>query len=89
MLVKLVFVDADKVGTTTGTLYAVGSVGNVLGILVATYVLLAFFPLNASMIGMGIVLCLLGVAHLMIPIQDLHTSSKLMLQLLLLTRKQR
>jgi MFS family permease len=64
MLVKLVFTDAEKVGSTTGLLYAVGSVGNVLGILVSTYVMLWYLPLNTSMLGMGVVLCLTGIAHL-------------------------
>lgn len=64
MLVKLVFTDAEKVGSTTGLLYAVGSIGNVLGILVSTYVMLWLFPLNSSMLGMGVVLCLTGIAHL-------------------------
>jgi hypothetical protein len=63
MLVKLVFVDASRVGRTTGFLYAIGSVGNVLGILVSDYVLLAYVPINTSILVMGGVLCLLGVIH--------------------------
>jgi predicted membrane-bound spermidine synthase len=70
MLVKLVFVSAEKVGTTTGTLYAVGSFGNVLGILVANYVFLPLFPLNPTFIGMGVILMLIGLAHLFIRMQD-------------------
>ena len=65
MLVKLVFVDAQKVGSTTGLLYAIGSFGNVVGILVADYVLLAYVTLNHSLIGMGIALGIVGALHLL------------------------
>lgn len=68
MLVKLVFISGAKVGTTTGTLYAIGSFGNVLGILVTDYVLLVTFNLNNNIYGMGVVLVLVGIAHLAIPI---------------------
>ncbi len=64
MLVKLVFTDAERIGRTTGTLYAIGSIGNVFGILVTTYVLIHLFELNTSMLGMGIILCLTGIAHI-------------------------
>lgn len=67
ILVKLVFTSAERVGTTTGTLYAIGSIGNVLGILVTDYVLLANVTLNTNIIAMGVILCFLGVAHLLIP----------------------
>jgi predicted membrane-bound spermidine synthase len=66
MLVKLVFVSSDQVGRTTGTLYAISSFGNVLGILAANYILLPFFPLNPTFIVMGVVLLALGLAHLWI-----------------------
>ncbi|MBA3683956.1 MAG: fused MFS/spermidine synthase [Planctomycetes bacterium] len=64
ILVKLVFVNAERVGRTTGTLYAVGSVGNVLGILVSDYVLMERVDLRTNLYAMGIVLGLLGLAHL-------------------------
>ena len=64
ILVKLVFTGADKVGSTTGTLYAIGSIGNVLGILVSDYLLLAYVPINTTIIAMGVVLCALGILHL-------------------------
>ncbi|MCS6971068.1 MAG: fused MFS/spermidine synthase [Planctomycetota bacterium] len=63
MLVKLAFVSAERVGRTTGTLYAVGSIGNVLGILVTDYVLLEFVPLNANLLWMGAVLAVVGCLH--------------------------
>ena len=66
MLVKLVFTTAAKVGRTTGTLYAIGSFGNVLGILVTTYMLLTLFSLNGNMIGLGVILCLTGLAHIFV-----------------------
>ena len=69
VLVKLVFVSADRVGRTTGTLYAVGSIGNVLGILVTDYVLLEYVSLNATMVGMGAVLAALALAHLAVRMQ--------------------
>jgi nitrate/nitrite transporter NarK len=64
ILVKLVFVDADRVGRTTGTLYAIGSFGNVIGILVTDYVLLASFSINHTIYGMGVILTILGFIHL-------------------------
>ncbi len=66
MLVKLVFVSAERVGTTTGTLYAVGSVGNVAGVLFADFVLLAYVELNTSIFAMGAVMAVLGLAHLFV-----------------------
>jgi len=68
LLVRLVFVDAARVGRTTGTLYAVGSVGNVLGILVSDYVLLKYVDLNHNLLVMGGVLGVLGVAHLLVKV---------------------
>lgn len=70
ILVKLAFVSAERVGRTTGTLYAIGSIGNVLGILVTDYVLLEFVPLNATLIGMGGVLAVLGLAHLVLRLRS-------------------
>ena len=58
MLVRLVFISGEQVGRTTGTLYAIGSFGNVLGILVTNYFLLATFTLNGNCYGMGVALCL-------------------------------
>ena len=69
MLVKLVFTDARKVGSTTGSLYAIGSFGNVLGILVADYILLQYVPLNLTLIGMGVALALTGLAHIWIRVR--------------------
>jgi predicted membrane-bound spermidine synthase len=69
MLVKLVFVSAERVGRTTGTLYAVGSIGNVLGILVANYVFLPLFPLNPTIIALGAVLVVIGLIHICIRVE--------------------
>jgi hypothetical protein len=66
VLVKLAFVDAERVGRTTGTLYAVGSVGNFAGILAADYILLPLVTLNDAIWGMGVILCLLAVCHLVV-----------------------
>lgn len=70
MLVKLVFTSAERVGRTTGTLYAIGSVGNVLGILVANYLLLPFLDLNATLLGMGAALVALGATHLALRVES-------------------
>ena len=70
MLVKLVFVSAERVGRTTGTLYAVGSIGNVFGILVANYIFLPLFPLNPTFIALGAVLMALGLIHLFIRMES-------------------
>lgn len=64
MLVKLVFTRAATLGATVGTLYAIGSVGNVAGILVTDYVLLVRLPLDTNLIAMGGLLSLVGLAHL-------------------------
>lgn len=69
MLVKLVFLSGSQVGRTTGTLYAIGSVGNVIGILATNFILLASLPLNTISWGMGVALALLGLIHLFIPIE--------------------
>lgn len=69
MLVKLVFTSAERVGRTTGTLYAIGSVGNVLGVLVANYLLLPYLDLNATLLGMGAILLVLGAIHLAVRVQ--------------------
>ncbi len=74
MLVKLVFVSAERVGRSTGTLYAVGSVGNVLGILVANYLFLPLFPLNPTFIGLGIILLVLGIIHLVVRVRVQDTT---------------
>jgi hypothetical protein len=71
MLVKLVFVDASRVGRTTGTLYAIGSVGNVLGILGANYVLMPFFNLNTTLLALGAILLALGLGHILVRMQHL------------------
>ena len=68
MLVKLVFAGADRVGRSTGTLYAIGSFGNVMGILVTDYVLLVNFDLRDNIFAMGIVMAIVGILHLLIPI---------------------
>jgi predicted membrane-bound spermidine synthase len=66
ILVKLVFISAERVGRTTGTLYAVGSFGNVLGILISDYVLLEHVDLNHNIWTQGIVLAVLGIIHLVV-----------------------
>lgn len=69
MLVKLVFTNAAHVGRTTGTLYAIGSLGNVLGILVTDYVLLEQFELTTNLLAMGVVLAVLGTLHLFLRVE--------------------
>ncbi len=66
VLVKLAFVEAGRVGRTTGTLYAVGSFGNVMGVLATDYLFLATFDLNHTILGMGVVLGLVGLTHIVI-----------------------
>ncbi len=73
VLVKLVFVSAERVGRTTGTLYAVGSVGNVFGILVTDYILLEHVRINANLLWMGVVLCITGLLHLAFRMQAANT----------------
>lgn len=75
ILVKFVFTSADHVGRTTGTLYAVGSLGNVFGILIADYVLLSLFDLNHNIYAMGVVLAILGLAHVLKPMSAVDHST--------------
>lgn len=70
MAVKLVFVRPERIGRTVGTLYAVGSVGNVAGILVTDYVLLVHLPLNTNLIVLGTSLSVVGVAHLAVRVRS-------------------
>jgi hypothetical protein len=69
MLVKLVFTNAAHVGRTTGTLYAIGSLGNVLGILVTDYILLEQFQLSTNLLAMGLALGVLGIIHLFVRVE--------------------
>lgn len=76
MLVKLVFDLPERVGRVTGTLYAIGSVGNVLGTLISTYFMLRYIDLNTNMLGMGVVLCVTGLVHFLIPIEARSAGSR-------------
>jgi hypothetical protein len=69
MLVKLVFTNAAHVGRTTGTLYAIGSLGNVLGILVTDYWLLEQFQLTSNLLAMGLILGAVGLIHLFVRVE--------------------
>ena len=69
LLVRLVFVSAERVGRTIGTLNAVGSIGNVFGILVANYLFLPLFPLNPTFIGLGVALLLVGLGHVLVRVE--------------------
>lgn len=69
MIVRLIFASEREVGRVTGTLYAISSVGNVLGILVTNYALLALFELNHNTLAMGLILVITGLAHLFIKIE--------------------
>jgi predicted membrane-bound spermidine synthase len=64
LLVRLGFTDAAHVGRVTGLLFAVGCLGNVLGILVTDYLLLVRYPLTTNLLGIGVVLGVTGVMHL-------------------------
>lgn len=70
MLIRLSLVDVRRVGRVAGTLYAVGSVGNVLGILVCDYVLLVLVRDSHNLIAMGAALSTMGLLHafLVIPV---------------------
>ena len=58
--------------------HAIGSFGNVLGILVTNYFLLAAFDLNQNCYGMGIALGLTGLAHIFLTMEAQQDSTKLM-----------
>jgi len=72
MAIKLAFTRADRVGSTVGTLYAVGSLGNVAGILVTDYVLLVHLRSNTNLLAMGAALSLVGLAHLAVRVEVLR-----------------
>jgi spermidine synthase len=67
LLVTLGVSDVGRVGRTTGMLYAVSALGNVLGVLLSDYVLLASFTLNVNMAMLGLCLGVTGLAHLLRP----------------------
>ena len=71
LLVVLTLTHVGRVGRTTGTLYAIGSVGNVLGVLVTDYVLLLHVELSTNVLAMGCGLGLIGLFHLACPIRRL------------------
>jgi predicted membrane-bound spermidine synthase len=60
MLVKLVFRGVDALGQTTGTIYLVAAVGNVLGVLVTNFVFLDYLGVSQTLVGMGVVLFVTG-----------------------------
>ncbi len=68
LLVTLAVSDLARVGRTTGLLYAISCVGNVMGVLVADYALLICFTLNANLLGLGLCLGVTGLAHIAWPL---------------------
>lgn len=64
LLVRLAFTQADRLGRMTGAFYALGTVGNVLGVLVTDYWLLVSFSLPQNLLIMGVMLGVLGCLHL-------------------------
>jgi predicted membrane-bound spermidine synthase len=67
MLIRLLFTEGAQVARTTGTLYAISSIGNILGILVTNYFFLEAFPLNGTTLGLGASLAILGLIHIFVP----------------------
>lgn len=60
MLVKLMFQGIKELGRTTGLIYSVAAVGNVVGVLFTNFILVDVFGLSSSLVGMGLVLTLIG-----------------------------
>ena len=73
MLIRLTLADVSCVGRVTGTFYALNSLGNVAGVLLSAYALLAWFTLDANMKVMGACLSALGLSHLFRPLSDSST----------------
>ncbi|MBT3220426.1 MAG: fused MFS/spermidine synthase [Proteobacteria bacterium] len=64
MLVKLVFKCLEELGRTTGVIYAVAAVGNVLGVLVTNFVFVDLVGVANTLVAMGVALVIVGVGHL-------------------------
>ena len=68
MLVKLVFAGADCVGCSTGTLMPLAALAMSWVSLSPTTSLLVNFDLQNNILAMGLVMAIVGTAHLLIPI---------------------
>ena len=64
IVAKLAMRDLASTGRTVGKIYAAGSVGSIVGTLATGFVLSALFPTDRIIIGVGVLLLLLGVIHL-------------------------
>lgn len=62
--IKLSTLALGDVGKTAGNLYAISTVGSVVGTLATSFYLIALFRLHIIIIGLGILLILLGLALL-------------------------
>lgn len=56
MAVKISVKEIDHVGREAGNLYALATIGNVLGVFISTFVLIMFLPLNNIFILLGVIL---------------------------------
>lgn len=62
--IKLSTIAIGDVGRTAGRLYAVSTVGSVVGTLATSFYLIALFRLHSIIIGLGVILSILGLALL-------------------------
>jgi MFS family permease len=64
IVAKLAMHDLASTGRTVGRIYAAGSVGSIVGTLLTGFVLSALFPTDRIIMGVGVLLVLLGLIHL-------------------------
>jgi hypothetical protein len=77
LLVRLAWVSADRTGRTVGVMYAVGSLGNVAGILVTDYWLLTTWTVGQIVVIMGVALAITGCVHMLwqLRVHGVHASN--------------
>lgn len=62
--IKLSTLAIGDVGRTAGRLYAISTVGSVVGTLATSFYLIALLSLNSIIVGLGVILALLGLSLL-------------------------
>jgi len=65
-LVKLAATELNNLGSTVGGLYAISTVGSVIGTVLTGFVLIAWLGVNSIFHLVGVLLCLLGLSYFLL-----------------------
>ncbi|MEH6825258.1 MAG: fused MFS/spermidine synthase [Motiliproteus sp.] len=65
-LVKLAATEMDNIGATVGGLYALSTLGSVIGTVLTGFVLIAYMGVNSIFHLTGVLLCVLGLSYFLI-----------------------